>query len=861
MRRCSPILMILVLAQGFFHTAKADDIVAPASKRFNTHETNAVPDFQKHVVPLLGRLGCNSAKCHGSFQGQGDFRLSLFGFNFQADHASLNDADRIDIDSPADSLALAKPTQQVDHEGGLRLSVDSWEYNLLHRWIAAGAKGIGNVDGNVEPHSTVADQGRVEGIALYEKAIKPMFQDHCYECHGFDSRKGGLTLTTRDAALRGGESGPVLIANRPDESLLVQALVHADDNLKMPPSGKLKAEQIADVREWIKLGAPWSSQFGPDAGRNARQLAALHCEPAEIVFAESGQQQIRVIAHWDDGTREDVTCLSRFQTNDDSIATVDNDGLATSSGAGDTHVVVFYDNGVTAIPVLRPYPHSASAQISSSVTDTGLHPIDRMVNAKLEKLALTPSQLCTDAEFLRRVSIDMTGTLPDPVEIKKFIADSSPDKRTRKIDELLERPSYAAWWANKLCDFTGCNPKSISSLIEVAREEGYIQASQWYDWINERVMRNEPYDRIVDGIMLADLSGRGEGMPTFWTRQSLKEPKDTAMSVAHAFLGIQLQCAECHKHPFDQWTQADFNDFGRFFTSVTTTKRQSRTREKTTLGLLRSQTISLEPGDDPREPVMNWMRDKENPWFARAFVNRVWAGYFHIGIVNPPDQFTPANPPSNPALLEWLTTGFINQNFDMKWLHRQITNSVAYQRSWVPNDSNRNDRRNYSRAIPRRIPAEVMYDGMKQATASADKMQEVRNNLRRRASGHLSMRMAGTHAMKVFGKPDRSINCDCERVNEPTLLQSIFTQNDPLVRMRVADSDWIIDIEDAEAAKQQLDHDSLVEQVWLRTVARLPNSEEKQRAKQHLDSSDTIAAGISDLLWAMMNTKEFLLNH
>ena len=309
--------MILVLAQGFFQTAKADDIIAPASKRFNKLETNAVPDFQKHVVPLLGRLGCNSAKCHGSFQGQGDFRLSLFGFNFQADHASLNDADRIDIDSPADSLALAKPTQQVDHEGGLRLSVDSWEYNLLHRWIASGAKGVGNVDGNVKPQPTVADQDRDAGIALYEKSIKPMFQDHCYECHGFDSRKGGLTLTTREAALRGGESGPVLIAKRPDESLLVQALVHANDNLQMPPSGKLKAEQIADVREWIKLGAPWSSQFGPDAGRNARQLAALHCEPAEIVFAESGQQQIRVIAHWDDGTREDVTCLSRFQANDE----------------------------------------------------------------------------------------------------------------------------------------------------------------------------------------------------------------------------------------------------------------------------------------------------------------------------------------------------------------------------------------------------------------------------------------------------------------------------------------------------------------------------------------------------------------
>jgi mono/diheme cytochrome c family protein len=861
MKRWLLILAILFVARGFFQTAHANDIVASASKRFETLDTDAAPDFQRHVVPLLGRLGCNSAKCHGSFQGQGGFRLSLFGFNFQADHASLNDAERVDSNSPADSLALAKPTQQVDHEGGLRLHVGSWEYNLLHRWIASGAKGIASSTGMVNAQLTMKDDDRPAGIALYETTIKPLFQDHCYECHGFDNRKGGLTLTSREAAIRGGDTGPALIAGQPADSLLMQAVLHGNDDLKMPPSGQLKEKQIADLREWIKLGAPWGNQFGPDAGRNAQQLTALRCEPAEILFTEPGRQQIRVIAQWDDGTQEDVTCLSRFQTNDESIATVDSDGLTTSIGAGDTHIVVFYDNGVTAIPVLRPYAPLKVAQITPSIADPKLHPIDHMVNAKLEKLALRPSQLCTDAEFLRRVSIDLTGTLPDPAETIRFLADSSPDKRDSKIDELLERPAYAAWWSNKLCDFTGCNPKSISSLIEVAREEGYLQASQWYDWINERVMRNEPYDKIVEGIMLADLSGRGEGMPTFWTRQSLKDPKDTAMSVAHAFLGIQLQCAECHKHPFDQWTQADFNDFGRFFTSVTTTKRQSRIREKTNLRLLRSKTVSLETGDDPREPIMEWMRDKENPWFARAFVNRVWAGYFHVGIVDPPDQFTPANPPSNPALLEWLTTGFINQNFDMKWLHRQITTSAAYQRSWVPNESNRNDRRNYSRAIPRRIPAEVMYDGMKQATASADKMQEVRNNLQRRASGHLSMRMAGTHAMKVFGKPDRSINCDCERVNEPTLLQSIFTQNDPLVRMRIADSDWVIDLEDAEAGKQDLNHDSLIEQVWLRTVGRLPNAGEVQRAKQHLNSSESVATGISDLLWAMMNTKEFLLNH
>ena len=573
--------------------------------------------------------------------------------------------------------------------------------------------------------------------------------------------------------------------------------------------------------------------------------------------------QIRVVAEWANGEREDVTCLSRFQTNNDAVARVDRDGRVTSAGEGDSHVVVFYDNGVAAIPVLRPYTIAKEEKVTSEKPPgvAGFEPVDRFVNQKLEKLGLVASARCTDAEFLRRVSIDMTGSLPTPDEVRRFLVDRSVDKRGRKIDELLERSTYAAWWANKLCDFTGCNPASIRGLLEVATESGYVQASQWYDWIYERVRRNEPYDKLVEGIMLADLSGRGEGMPTFWTRQSLKEPKDTAMSVAHAFLGIQLQCAECHKHPFDRWTQADFSDFSLFFEGVTRSKRSVASRQTKDLLLLRSHVVQLGPGDDPRKPVMQWMRDRDNPWFARAFVNRVWAGYFHIGIVDPPDQFTPANPPSNPALLDWLTEGFVEAGYDMKWLHRQITRSEAYQRSWRPNATNQQDRRNFSRAIPRRIPAEVIYDAMKQSTAARDKLAEVRTNLQRRASGHLSMRMAGTHAMRVFGKPDRSINCDCERVNEPTLLQAIFVQNDPLVRMRLAESGWIIEIEEAEEEGKPLDRRNLIEQVWLRSVNRLPTDQEIERAVQHLESVKQVSEGIRDLLWAMMNSKEYLLNH
>ena len=859
------IILFLLLASP----VRADDVVPgtirPASEQFAQRDTQVVPDFQRHVVPLLGRLGCNSAKCHGSFQGQGGFRLSLFGFDFQSDHSALqanassDEGGRLKVNDPEGSLIVLKPTRQTDHEGGKRFEIGSWEHHLLLRWIESGARGAASEGDSQSPQNEV----ETDGIAFFREAVQPIFEDHCYECHGFNSRKGNLSVASRHGLLAGGDSGPAMKPGKPQASLLMTAIGYSGEKLQMPPSGKLADEKIAALRKWIEMGAPWPDGHDAAPGETNQVLVDLHHEPKEILFREAGQsQQVRIIAEWEDGTREDVTGLARFQTNNDAVVRVSRDGLATATGEGDTHLIAFYDNGVAAIPVLRPYAGVRSRVASADVgKPVDANPIDTFINAKLDKLGLTPSERCTDAEFLRRVSIDMTATLPTPEEVLEFLGDKSADKRVRKIDELLKRPAYAAWWTNKLCDFTGCNPQSISSLLEVAREDGYVKASLWYDWIYERVEQNEPYDRLVAGIMLADPSGRDNSMPYFWTRQSLKEPKDTAMSVAHAFLGIQLQCAECHKHPFDQWTQADFNDFAQFFDSVTRTKRRSAAEEDQKLRLLRSGFVRLESGDDPRQPVMNWMQNPQNPWFARAFVNRVWAGYFNRGIVDPPDQFTPANPPGNPQLLNWLASQFVENGYDMKWLHRQITSSQTYQRSWKPNETNRTDRRNFSRAIPRRLPAEVVYDAMKQVTAGPDEQDKVRGNLRRRASGHLSMRMAGTHAMKVFGKPDRAINCDCERVNEPTLLQAIFTQNDPLLRMRLADSGWIIEIEEAEAGGDRLNTTVLIDQVWLRTVGRLPTDAERERAVKHLAEAKSVAEGISDLLWVMMNSKEFMLNH
>ena len=858
-------LLISFLLFGVLSGNAVEDS-ASVELRFAQPGSSSVPDFQKHVVPLLGKLGCSSAKCHGSFQGAGDFRLSLFGFDFQKDHAALlgeassENENRINLTAPERSLILLKPTRQIKHRGGEVIEKDSWEYNLLRRWIEAGAKGAQML----KPEKRASSSKPVfskEGITFFNEKILPLLENNCYECHGNNQSKGDFQLKSRRDVLLGGASGePAFVPGNIEESLLIEAVRHTNPDLQMPPERKLEEDEIKDLEKWVAQGAPWPDTSDLAPTQTAKTLQHLHFEPSEILFSNTGDSaQIKVVAEWSDGEREDVTSLTRFRSNDDAVVEVDETGAATSSGKGDTHIVALYDNGIAAIPILRPI----SEDLPKIDVTKYSNPIDKLVGEKLKKLGITPSATCSDTEFLRRVSIDLTGTLPSPDEVLAFIADQAEDKRFRKIDELLERPSYAAWWANKLCDFTGCNPTSISSLLEVAREDGYVKATRWYDWIYEKIASNRPYVELVEGIMLADLTrGSGDGMPYFWTRQSLEEPKDTAMSVAHSFLGIQLQCAECHKHPFDQWTQNDFADFSNFFDSPmlkTGRKRRSSNSasdDEKELSLLRSHRVTIKD-KDPREPIMDWLKREDNPWFARSFVNRVWAGYFNVGIVEPTDEFTPSNPPSNPGLLNWLAHGFVKNGYDMKWLHRQIVSSETYQRSWRPNKTNRDDIRNYSRAIPRRIPAEIIYDAMKQATAKTDQLEKVRTDLKRRGTGHLSMRMAGTHAMKVFGKPDRAINCDCERVNQPTLLQSIFLQNDPLVRMRLDNSGWISEVSESG----QTDFSKLINDAWLRSVNRLPRQEEVARAKRHLSATPSTEEGLTDLLWALMNTKEFILNH
>jgi hypothetical protein len=786
MRSCRKLILLAALL-GLAPAARAGEVRLPAGV-----------DFERHVAALLGKMGCNAGACHGSFQGKGGLRLSLFGYDADMDYLALTRGvlgRRIDTADPDRSLVLLKATARVPHEGGKRFGRDSWPYRVIRAWVAAGGR-------------------------------------------------------------------------------------------RVPGSGRVRRLEVL----------PREHAFGRPG-----ETVALHVE-----------------AEFADGTRADLTPFCDFRAKDDTVAEVSPLGVVRGLRPGDTPVIVGYRGELTTVRVLVPAGDAGPWQDPPPENF-----IDAEVFAKLRRLRLRPSGPADDAEFLRRVTIDTTGSLPSPAAVRAFLADPRPDKRLRKIDELLAHPLHAALWATRLCDVTACDVEAMDGPPELRGK----RAKMWHDWFRVRIAANEPYDRIVRGVLCAtsregqDVEGwvrreadldralrRGFDAPyarrptldLFWRRFSGEDYfplEHMAERTAAAFLGVRLECAQCHKHPFDRWTQADYRAFANVFAQVhfgsapeTTAavvdllERRRRDGDRAGPPLPRVQEVyvsnhrprrlphpetgaalparalggpEIPCGGDARAGLFRWLTRPDNPFLARAFVNRVWAHYTGTGLVEPVDNFSVANPPSNDRLLGALAGDFVAHGYDLRRLERTILASRTYQLSSRPNPANARDRTNYSHARARPLLAEVVVDVLSDALGAAEDLGgdappgsravEVAPNRVRAA--HLA------RIFRVFGRPPRASTCDCERPADPAVSQTLFLMTDPVLLARVREGRL------ARLLTQGRPDAEIIEELFLATLSRFPDEGERRAALDHVRAAADRRAGLADTLWALINTREFILNH
>lgn len=602
---------------------------------------------------------------------------------------------------------------------------------------------------------------------------------------------------------------------------------------------------------WIRQGMPYGRPDDP-------RVTALSVYPRHRVLGPDGRQQLKVTAHYSDGTAEDVTHTARYEPNDKSMAEVDETGHVRMLGqAGEVAIMVRYQDRVAVF--------EASVPLGAPVTN--LPPvrnfIDEQVFAKLKELGLPPSPLCDDATFLRRVTLDVTGRLPSAEEARRFLADSDPAKRDKWIDRLLESPAYADFFANKW-----------SAILRNRRsKDTYARGNfAFHRWIRDALAENRPYDVFVRQILTAS----GEislNPPVAWWRQVTKDFEQVE-DVAQLFLGVRIQCARCHHHPFEKWSREDYYGLAAFFSRVGRKEglgpdeprifhqrgaaqaphpRGGSPLKPTGLG---DRPLELSPDEDPRQALADWMTRKDNPFFARTLVNRYWKHFFNRGIVDPEDDMRDTNPPANKALLEALTRNFVESGYDLKELVRTICRSSTYQLASVPNSHNGKDRQSFSRYYPRRLPAEVLLDAIDQLNGTTTSFQGLPAGVRAvQIPDHGGI---PSYFLSVFGRPQGASACECERGNDASLAQSLHLLNSQDIHGKLSSG-----VARELASDPKRKDEEKIEELYYRAFSRPPTPHELRVALAHLGKFDakTRQAGYEDIVWALINTKEFLFNH
>lgn len=695
-------------------------------------------DFENEIQPLLTRYGCNSGGCHGKASGQNGFKLSLFGFDSQADYEEIVDrarGRRVNVATPEQSLLLLKSIGAVPHGGGTRFAPTSQAYEVLRQWISDGV---------------------------------------------------------------------------------------------------------------------------PPASPTAPRLLAIRIEPSDRSLGSGDQVNLRVMASYSDQQERDVTKHSAFASNLDVVASVSEEGVVTAGKeSGEATVMARFMGQVAVFTAILPHGIPL-AQIDNF---PARNYIDELTIAKWKKLGLTPTPVCDDSTFIRRVTLDANGRLPTAKEVREFLADQNPNKRAEWIDRLLDAPEYASYFALRW-----------GSVLRNSNLAGADQASYaFHNWLKDMLARNRPYDEFVRGIIAA--SGEWQDAPAInWYWQSRDDQlHQVTADTAQVFLGQRLQCARCHHHPYEKWSQDDYYGLAGFFTrlgrksfgqpppyfaspTATTGEKNPRTGKVPDPRYLSGEAAVFSAEEDPRHGLVDWMAKPENPFFAKSLVNRLWGHFFGRGLVHEVDDMRATNPASNPQLLDALAKDFIEHQFDMQHICRVMLNSSVYQLGSEPTEGNQKDRQNFARYYGRRMIAEVFLDSVDQATGTKTKFNGVASSSRAVDLPHENF---GSHFLDTFDRPRRVTGCECERSSGATLAQVLTLANSDEIESKIGDAQGVI----TRLLKDQRSFDEIVDELYLGSLSRFPTSDERIKTKYFVDAVENKTEAYQDLLWTLLNSREFMFNH
>ncbi len=689
-------------------------------------------------------------------------------------------------------------------------------------------------------------------------------------CHGAAAGQNGFKLSLRGyddegdfLTLTRGAFGRRIIPNDPARSLMLLKPTTA-----VPHKGgkrfDLDSMDYRILSGWIASGSPAPKSDDP-------RIVRVELLPSHVILQPNSAQQLTVLAHFNDGHTEDVTRWAKYTSANETVSQVTDNGEARVVGFGEGAITAWYLSRIDTATITVPYTNQIAKSTFRRAKRRNF--IDDLVLEKLQSLNLPPSSRCSDSEFIRRVFIDATGVLPTEQETRDFLADKSSSKRDKLIESLLNRPEFVDYWTYKWSDL----------LLVSTRQLKPPAVWSYYNWIRNNVAANTPWDIFARRIITAQGSTLENGAANFYVLHN--DPRTMSETTSQAFLGMSINCAKCHNHPMEKWTNNQYYQMANLFARVRAKSGsgegddvifvansgdlvQPLTGKPQPPTPLDGKPLPFDSPQDRRAALADWLVSRDNPYFSRAIANRIWANFMSVGLVEAVDDMRVTNPASNEKLLSAMASYLSDQKFDLKALMRLIMQSETYQRASEPLPQNAADTRFYSHHYPRRLMAEVMHDAVAQITAVPTQFSVDRRNAKagigeKYPFGFRALQLPDTQTdsyfLKAFGRPEREKTCECERTLEPSVTQVLHIANGDTINKKLEAENCRI----TTLIGDKTPNDRIIEDLYLSALSRYPTAKEKEKMLKALsETADSDRRSIiEDIYWAVLSSREFLFNH